>query len=520
MRTSQRPNNREKFHQGVSGLTYQEAINLARQGRQEGFRFLYDQTYKSKYYLALQYMKNEQEVQDVLQEAYMKAFSKLDLLQQPEAFPSWLGMIVANTAKNMLKKKNPMLFSDLNGEDDEQPFEYEIEDENTEYQPELSYSRQETQQLVHEMIDALSEEQRICILMYEIEGLPIKHIAQALNCSENTVKSRLSYGRKKLKLKAEELQKRGYKLYGVAPVSLLLWLLYREQSYLFADGTLAWAQQQTAARLFAPQSSAAAAQTAAAGAKTGFFHTAAGKVISVAVAASVVAGGSFGAYQLFQHRGDSVQTETSFVVSDSSSDSSDSSFLSSSQPTSSEPDEVKMMQDEDYASLICGDLTKEEMALVLAWGPQEIPAQGFSQQDYNLFVNTICQKGEDSGIIQNEGRAENWKSQYSVEDVNRLFSSFTDYRFTEENDVDEGYGLDVRGDRLVFAPASVNYDASVNIQKGEYTEQEMILYFTLTYRNYDSGGQVTVTDRKATLKPLEDGKYRLVRIEDAEKTEE
>lgn len=244
--------------------------------------------------------------------------------------------------------------------------------------------------------------------------------------------------------------------------------------------------------------------------RRGFFHTAAGKVIAVAVAASIVAGGSFGAYQFLTHRNNSVETKTSSIVSEMPTESS------LFQPAS-EPDEVKSIQDKDYAALICGDLTKEEMALVLAWGPQEVPAQGFSQQDYNLFVNTICQKGEDSGIIRNEGRAENWKSQYSVEDVNRLFSSFTDYRFTEENDVDEGYGLDVRGDRLVFAPASVNYDASVNIQKGEYTAQEMTLYFTLTYRNYDSGGQVTVTDRKATLKPLEDGKYRLVHIEDAEK---
>ena len=166
-----------------------EAINLAKKGNEEGFKFLYENTYKSKYYLAIKYMKDEQKAQDLLQEAYIKAFTKLDQLEKPETFPSWLGIIVGNLAKNMLQKKNPLLFSDVAVNDEDEPFEYEIEDTDTEYLPELSYGKQETQQLVREMINSLSEEQRICILMYEIEGIPIKQIAAALDCSENTVKS-------------------------------------------------------------------------------------------------------------------------------------------------------------------------------------------------------------------------------------------------------------------------------------------------------------------------------------------
>lgn len=52
-------------------------------------------------------------------------------------------------------EKNPLLFSDIAVNDEEEPFEYEIEDEAVDYQPELSYSKRETQQLVHEMINAL-----------------------------------------------------------------------------------------------------------------------------------------------------------------------------------------------------------------------------------------------------------------------------------------------------------------------------------------------------------------------------
>ena len=137
-------------------------------------------------------MKNKETAQDVLQEAYLKAFASLDKLNDPEKFPAWLGTIVANTAKNMLAKKNPMLFSDLAADDENEAFEYQIEDENTENQPEISYTRQETQALVHELIDSLSEEQRMCILMFHIEDIPISEIAAAMNCSESTVKSRFA----------------------------------------------------------------------------------------------------------------------------------------------------------------------------------------------------------------------------------------------------------------------------------------------------------------------------------------
>ena len=239
-------------------MNYTEAVALAKAGDERGYGFLYETTYKSKYYLALQYVKNEETARDVLQEAYIRAFTKLDMLAEPEAFPGWLGKIVANTAKNVLVKKNPMLFSEMGAEDEGEDFEYRIEDDSIESQPELSYTRQETQELVHQMIDSLSEEQRMCILMFHIEGVPISEIASTLGCSENTVKSRLNYGRKNLKRKAEELQKKGYKLYNVAPLPLFLYLLRTQEGYLMADGSLAAAGKSVVDAVFRSVSQAGA----------------------------------------------------------------------------------------------------------------------------------------------------------------------------------------------------------------------------------------------------------------------
>ena len=83
--------------------------------------------------------------------------------------------------------------------------------------------------MVRELINSLSDEQRICVLMFHLEGYSIKDIATVLNCSENTVKSRLNYGRKNIKAKAEELQKKGYKLYSYTPMCLLVYLLMAER---------------------------------------------------------------------------------------------------------------------------------------------------------------------------------------------------------------------------------------------------------------------------------------------------
>lgn len=296
-------------------MDYTNAVHLAQEGKEEGFQYLYESTYKSKYYLAVKYMKNEDAAQDVLQDAYFRAFSKLDTLENPETFPAWLGMIVANTAKNALKKKDPLLFTDISTDANEEPFAYEVPEESPDYQPETAYSRKETQLLVRELIDSLSEEQRICILMFEIEGIPIKDIAAALQCSENTVKSRLNYGRKNIKKKAEALEKKGYKLYGLSPLPLLLWMLRTEQaqsegileaariqaeasilkearriSHSAADAATGSAAHGASGAACSSASSAAAAGTAGA-AKTGLIYTTAGKLAAAALTLAVVGSG-------------------------------------------------------------------------------------------------------------------------------------------------------------------------------------------------------------------------------------
>lgn len=209
-------------------MNWSEAVRLAKEGKEEGYNFLYEQTYQKSYYIALKYMKQEDAALDVLQEAYIKAFNSLDQLQDAEKFAGWFSRIVATKALDELKKRKVLVFSQLQTDDEDIPMEELMADERTDNQPELAIDKEETSRLVQEIIGTLSDEQRICIMMFYIEEIPVKEIAQILNVSENTVKSRLKYGRKNIEGKVLELEKKGTKLYSIAPLPFFLYLLLRD----------------------------------------------------------------------------------------------------------------------------------------------------------------------------------------------------------------------------------------------------------------------------------------------------
>ena len=276
-----------------AAVDYTEAVEQAKAGKEEGFSYLYEMTYRNKLYIAMKYMKNEDEAMDVLHDSYVKAFERISSLQDANSFPGWFSTIVANTARNTLRDRHTVNFSDMQREDqDGEAFEYSIADENMTAQPEMACTTKETQEMVQELIGSLSDEQRMCVLMFHIEGYSIKDIATVLGCSENTVKSRLNYGRKNIKAKAEELQKKGYKLYSYTPMALLTYLLMAERGSMLVAGTfdkLAGVGSVVGAGLV--HGAAAGGKTAAAtAAKQTFLKTVAGKITMAAAGVAVVGG--------------------------------------------------------------------------------------------------------------------------------------------------------------------------------------------------------------------------------------
>ena len=277
-------------------MTYTQAVEKALKGDSIGFDFLYNSTKNKKYYLALKYVKHEEAAKDVLQDAYIRAWKNLDKLKEPEKFDSWLAQIVVNTAKNELEKRNhtPLDLRTDSGEDEDDTEIFDRAVSSWDNVPELEYTKEETRQLVHELIDSLSDEQRLVVIAFELEDLTTKEIAEQLGCSETTVKSRLRYGRNNIKEKAEELQKKGYKLYSIAPVTLLLLLLQKEQKVFAAEVSTEAALKQCENQIMKKADTVKAAgthNTVNTGAGKAFLATKAGKITIGIVAATVVGGG-------------------------------------------------------------------------------------------------------------------------------------------------------------------------------------------------------------------------------------
>lgn len=198
-----------------------DLIENAKKGNQNAITELYNRTYNNVYFTVKALIKSEDTILDIVQDSYVKGFKNLSQLQDPDKFRAWIKRIAHNSAVDYLRKTKPVMFSTMSTEDD--AF-IEFEDDRTENLPEVVIDQKETTRLVKEILDSLSDEQRLVVGMFYYEQMSVKEIAQTLGISENTVKSRLSYGRKKIEMQVKELEKKGTKLYSLAPLPFLLLL--------------------------------------------------------------------------------------------------------------------------------------------------------------------------------------------------------------------------------------------------------------------------------------------------------
>lgn len=199
-----------------------ELVSQIQGGDNSAFDELYKLTSDRAYFVALEFTKNNQDAEDILQESYIKALSKINELDKPESFSSWLNQIVANKSKDFLKKKKPMLF---NSDEEETDATELLPDEDTSFSPEENLDQTELQKAVMEVLDELSEEKRACVLMMYFEELSVGEIAETLEIPEGTVKTRLFSARKDLK---DKFAKRGItSAYSIAPIGIVIWALRR-----------------------------------------------------------------------------------------------------------------------------------------------------------------------------------------------------------------------------------------------------------------------------------------------------
>ena len=152
---------------------------------------LVDRFYDDLYHLALTILEDPDEAEDAAQEALISAMLKLGRYQPGSNLRAWLYTITVNTCRGILRKRRRRFsLRDI--------LERLFEQEEKPPGPEKIALRNEGNAQLWSAVSALGEKHRLPILLRYVENLSVREIAQILEISEGTVRSRLHYGCRKL----------------------------------------------------------------------------------------------------------------------------------------------------------------------------------------------------------------------------------------------------------------------------------------------------------------------------------
>jgi RNA polymerase sigma-70 factor (ECF subfamily) len=171
-------------------------INRAKDGDQNAQGKLVQIWYKRIYNFGFKFFLDHDMAMEVSQKTFISMCKNLSGLQDTARFKSWLYKIAVNYCREEARKKkvNKSLSFDVvwNRESDESP-RWETTSQRYD-NPESQLRRSELADILQRALGELSPEQREVVIMKEYEGLKFREIAEVLNVSENTVKSRMYYG--------------------------------------------------------------------------------------------------------------------------------------------------------------------------------------------------------------------------------------------------------------------------------------------------------------------------------------
>ena len=141
---------------------------------------------------------NREDASDLTQEAFIKAFRSIGYFKGQSSFFTWLYRIAVNAALTHLKRNRLRKFFSFENLDQEisQTEVLEVLAERT--QTDKSTLVNELQEKLNEALQRLSLKHRTVVVLFEIEGLSHQEIAQVMDCSEGTVRSRLHYAKQQL----------------------------------------------------------------------------------------------------------------------------------------------------------------------------------------------------------------------------------------------------------------------------------------------------------------------------------
>lgn len=160
-------------------MNSRQLATQAIKGDSAAFIQLVKQHESSLYYMAHSILRQDADVADVLQETILKAFKSISALREPKHFKTWIFRILINECNSLLAgRSRSVAYADV---------------------PNVASTSGDYDHIdLREAVDRLEEPQRIVIILFYFEDLPLRQVAEVLGLSESAVKMRLSRARETL----------------------------------------------------------------------------------------------------------------------------------------------------------------------------------------------------------------------------------------------------------------------------------------------------------------------------------
>lgn len=194
-----------------------ELVARSRDGDIDAFEELVSRYERKIYTIAYRLIGNYDDADDLTQEAFLRAFKSIKNFRGEASFQTWMCRIVTNVCRDEMRKRKRVVFESLDETITLCDGEVQKQIASSEPGPSELYERKEAQETIQKYINSLSPDFRVALVLRDIQGYSYEEIAQQLQCSLGTVKSRISRARNNLKNKLSldrEQNQKAKRLYG------------------------------------------------------------------------------------------------------------------------------------------------------------------------------------------------------------------------------------------------------------------------------------------------------------------
>lgn len=178
-------------------LSAAKVRNSERSDRTALFESLVRDSHKQAYGLAFRLTGNRAEAEDLVQESFLRAYRFFNRFDDSLSFTSWLYRIMSNTHIDLVRRKGKLRTTSLEHGGADGTTAWELPD--YESSPDRTMLQGAMEEPVQKAINAMTTEFRTAVLLADVEGLAYEEIAEIMNTSVGTVRSRIHRGRKQIR---------------------------------------------------------------------------------------------------------------------------------------------------------------------------------------------------------------------------------------------------------------------------------------------------------------------------------